>query len=43
MGVLEGEEVDFYAGGDVGGLEGVELEGHHYFLTEGLWGAFVDV
>lgn len=34
MWVLEGEEVDLYAGWDVGGLEGLELEGHCFVERE---------
>lgn len=32
MRVLEGVEVDLHAGGDVRGLERLELEGHLFFV-----------
>lgn len=41
MRVLEGEKVDLYADGDVGGLEGWQLEGHAFY--RGGSDVFVDV
>ena len=40
MWVLEGEEVDLHAGGDVGGLEGLELEGHFFWFAMEMGGGF---
>lgn len=43
MRVLEGAEVDFYAGGDVGGFERLEMEGHFFMLRGRAFDVFVYV